>query len=95
VHIIEVAMAAAITVGVAGTSYAAFNPDGLTERAQTVADQADCRTVDSAVVAYLAERGVAPSMIADVRPYVRGDISAYRIENGLAAGPGCDAITLR
>jgi hypothetical protein len=45
--------------------------------------------VDDAIVAYLAARDVPTRTIADLGPYIRGDISAYRIEQGLAAGPGC------
>ena len=86
-------MAAAITMSVAGVSYVAFNPDSSTEKARTVAGLADCRAVDAAIVAYLAEKNVAPHLIADVQPYVVGDISAYRIVDGLAAGPGCAPVT--
>jgi hypothetical protein len=95
VHISEVAVAAAITASLAGVSYAAFNTDALTEPARTVADEATCRAVDDAIVAYLARYDAAPHRIADVAPYVRGDISAYRIEDGLAAGPGCEPTPAR
>jgi hypothetical protein len=84
-----VAIAAAVTVSVAGASYAAFNPDVLVSRTVAVADQADCRTVDAAIVAYVAGHDAPPAGIDDIRPYVRGDISAYRISGGMAAGPGC------
>jgi hypothetical protein len=94
VHLTEVAMAAAITVSVAGVAYAASNTDKLTERARAVANQADCRAVDTAIVAYLAEKDVAPRRIADIQQYVRGDISAYTIKDGLADGPGCDPVTV-
>jgi hypothetical protein len=90
VHISEIAVVSAVTVSIAGVSYAAFNTDGLTERAQTVADAATCRTVDSAIVAYLVDHDGVPRTIADLKPYVRGDISRYRIVGGLASGPGCD-----
>jgi hypothetical protein len=92
VQITEVAMAAAITISLGGVSYAAFNTDAVTEKARTVATQADCRAVDTAIVAYLAENDAAPRQIADVERYVRGDISAYRIVDGLAAGPGCETV---
>jgi hypothetical protein len=89
VQITEIAMAAAITISLGGASYAAFNTESSTEKARTVAAQADCRAVDTAIVAYLAENDVAPRQITDVERYVQGDISAYRIVGGLAAGPGC------
>lgn len=82
-------MAAAITVSVAGVSYVAFNPEALKARAEAVAGQAGCRAVDQAILAYVAEHDAAPQAVADLRPYVRGDISAYRIVDGRAAGPGC------
>ena len=82
-------MAAAITVSVAGLSYVAYNPGVLTERASTVADQATCRAVDSAIVAYTSVNSAQPRAVADLQPYVKGDISAYRIVRGAAAGPGC------
>ncbi|MFG1604610.1 hypothetical protein [Actinoplanes sp. NPDC049265] len=61
----------------------------LTDRASTVADQATCRAVDQAIVAYGSLHADPPRTIDDVRPYVRGDISRYRIAGGVAAGPGC------
>ena len=86
-------MGAAVTVSLVGVSYAAFNTDALNEHARTVADEATCRAVDDAIVGYLAQYDAAPRTIADVAPYVRGDISAYRIVGGLAAGPGCPEVT--
>lgn len=88
-NISEVALAAALTVSVAGVSYAAFRPDELEDSAQTVADAATCRAVNAAIVGYVASHDRAPRSIADLRPYVRGDISAYRIAGGAATGPGC------
>ncbi|WP_305784690.1 hypothetical protein [Symbioplanes lichenis] len=85
----EAAVAAAVTVSIAGVSYAALNTDALTARAETVASAATCRTVDAAIVAYVAEHGTAPARISQLRSYVKGDISAYRISKGVAAGPGC------
>jgi hypothetical protein len=82
-------MAAAVTISVAGVSYAALNTGGLTEHAQTVADRAECRAVDGAIAAYLVDHDRSATVIADVQPYLRGDISAYRIVDGLATGPGC------
>jgi hypothetical protein len=95
VHILGIATAAAITLSVTGASYAAFNTGALTQRAETVASAATCRSVDDAIVAYVGAQNAAPRRIADLAPYVRGDISAYRIEQGLAAGPGCPAATAR
>jgi hypothetical protein len=47
--------------------------------------------VDTAIAGFLAQTGTVPTTIAQLKPYVRGDISGYRIVGGLAAGPGCPA----
>ena len=88
-HLSEVAMAAAVTVSIAGVSYAALNTDGVRSAATTVAQQASCRSVDQAIVGYLAEHSTAPTEIRQLQPLVKGDISAYRIVQGRAVGPGC------
>ncbi|AGL17900.1 hypothetical protein [Actinoplanes sp. N902-109] len=90
-NITEVAMAAAITVSIGGVSYVAFNTQALTGRTEAVANAVSCRTVDDAIVAYLAQHDAAPTRVAQLTPYVKGDISAYRIDRGRAAGPGCGA----
>ena len=90
-QISEVAMAAAITMSVAGLSYTALNPSVLTDRAETVANQATCRAVDQAIVAYASVNDTPARSVGDLKPYVNGDISAYRIIRGAAAGPGCAA----
>ena len=82
-------MSAAITVSVAGVSYATLNPEKAEEHAREVASQATCRTVNSAIVAYLALNDEAPKRTADLTEYVDGDITAYRIVGGVADGPGC------
>ncbi|MEU8817133.1 hypothetical protein [Actinoplanes sp. NPDC048796] len=66
-----------------------MNPEALKRKAQVVADGATCRTVDAAIVAYAGINGTPPTSIAEVADYVKGDISAYRVVNGQAAGPGC------
>ncbi|WP_109598020.1 hypothetical protein [Actinoplanes xinjiangensis] len=88
-RLIELAMASAITMSIGGVSYVALNPAQLQSRAQVVADQATCRTVDTAIVGYLMNNGTAPTSIRQLKDYVRGDISKYRIVGGVAAGPGC------
>ncbi|WP_436520116.1 hypothetical protein [Actinoplanes sp. HUAS TT8] len=88
-RLIELAMAAAVTVSVSGVSYAALNPDKLQANAQVVADKATCRTVETAIVGFIAVNGTDPTSIAQLKPYVDGDITRYRIVKGRAAGPGC------
>ena len=82
-------MAAALTVSIAGVSYAGLNRDTLTDSARSVADRATCRTVKEAIVGYTALNDRPPASIRDLAPFVDGDISAYRIVRGVAAGPGC------
>jgi hypothetical protein len=89
VNLTEAAMAAAITVSIAGVSYAALNQHAVVNKATQVADAASCRTIDGAIVAYVAQHGATPTKIAQLKPYVKGDITKYRIVNGVAAGPGC------
>jgi hypothetical protein len=82
-------MAAAVTLSVAGVSYSAFNPDRAEKQAREVAAAATCRTVDSAITAFVAVHDEPPRAIGELAEYVKGDISAYRIVKGVAAGPGC------
>ncbi|MDR6321236.1 hypothetical protein [Actinoplanes couchii] len=91
-RLIELAITSAITASIGGISYAALNPRELEGTAQRVADQATCRTVDTAIVGYLMNNGTQPTSIAQIEDYVRGDISRYRIVNGIADGPGCAKI---
>ncbi|WP_245665970.1 hypothetical protein [Actinoplanes subtropicus] len=88
-HLTYVLMSAVVTVSVAGASYAAMNPERAERNAREVASQATCRTVDSAIVAYVGLHDEAPRQIDDLTDFVDGDISRYRIVGGLAAGPGC------
>jgi hypothetical protein len=85
----EVAMAAAITMSIGGVAYATLNSDAVTQPARTVASAADCRAVNTAITAYVAEWDEAPTTLDEIRPYILGDISGYRIVAGMAAGPGC------
>jgi hypothetical protein len=89
VNLGEVAMTAAITVSIGGVSYAVLSTEAVTRPARSVAATADCRAVNAAIVAYVAVRDREPTVLDDIRPYLLGDISGYRIVNGLAAGPGC------
>ena len=45
--------------------------------------------VEQAIVAYLAQHDAAATSVRQLQPFVQGDISAYRIVRGRAAGPGC------
>jgi hypothetical protein len=89
VQLTELMMAAAITVSVGGVAYAELNPDEISAPAREVAAQATCRTVDTAIAAYMAVYDEEPATVADLADLVEGDITAYRIADGVAAGPGC------
>jgi hypothetical protein len=82
-------MTAAVTLSISAISYAALNPDHLERSARVVADQATCRAVESAIVAYAGVNGTAPTSIADLAGLLDGDVSRYRVVAGRAAGPGC------
>ena len=82
---------AIMTIGTAGVTYAAFRPGGITERVRAVSDQATCHTLDNAAAAYLALNDEPPAGIDDLKAYVSGDLTRYRIVDGLPAGPGCPA----
>jgi hypothetical protein len=88
-RLVEIAMAAAITASVSGMSYVALNPQKVKGDVQVVADRATCRTVDTAILGFLAVNGTEPTEISQLRDFVRGDISAYAIKHGVATGPGC------
>ena len=88
-HLTHVVMAAVVTLSAAGASYSALKPDELEEQTRVVADQATCRTVESAIVAYAGEHGTPPASVRELAGYVDGDITAYRVVGGRAAGPGC------
>jgi len=66
-----------------------MDPAELVAQTQAVADKVTCRTVDTAIVGYVALHDEEPSSVADLAGYVKGDISAYQIVDGVAAGPGC------
>jgi hypothetical protein len=89
VQLIQLAVASAVTVSIAGVSYAALKPKDVEHKARVVAAQADCRVVDEAIVAYVSINNRDPRSVNDLRTLVKGDISAYRIVGGMAAGPGC------
>lgn len=88
-HLTHVVMSAAVTLSVAGVSYAALKPDAVERETRVVADQVTCRAVDEAIVAYVGLNGSEPRSIAQLAGFVDGDIRAYRIVAGRAAGPGC------
>jgi hypothetical protein len=89
VQLIHLAVASVVTLSIAGVSYAALKPKDVEQPARVVAAQADCRAVNEAIVAYVAINDRDPESTAQLKNLVKGDISAYRIVGGMAAGPGC------
>jgi hypothetical protein len=82
-------MVATITLGTVASAAVTMDIPAMTRQAQSAVDQVNCRQVDTAILAYVAERQKQPVSVADVQPYVQGDISAYRILRGRVTGPGC------
>jgi hypothetical protein len=92
VNVTEMAIAAAVTLGTVATAAISVNSPALTRQAESTAAVANCRAVDTAILAFYAERQVQPTGLQDIKPYVRGDITEYRIVAGTAVGPGCDRL---
>lgn len=88
-HLSHVVTSAVVTLSVAGISYLALNPEQMKRPAQMVAEHATCRAVDQAIIAYTGVTGDTPRTMADLAGYIEGDVRAYRIVGGRAAGPGC------
>ncbi len=93
--LMEMTMASVITLGTVASATISVDAPALTRRAETAAAQATCRAVDTAILAFYTDRQVLPTTQRDVQPYVKGDISRYRIIAGRAAGPGCDELRRR
>jgi hypothetical protein len=91
VNITEMAMVAAITLSTAAIAAVSMDVPTLTRQADSTVAQANCRAVNTAIVAYFSEQQVMPTQLNDVKPYVHGDITAYRILGDKAVGPGCEA----
>ena len=88
-RLIQIPVTAAVTLSVAAFSYSQYDMKTVEQQTRVVADKATCRTVDSAILAYVGIHGDAPKSITELTGYVKGDISSYRIVRGQAAGPGC------
>jgi hypothetical protein len=95
VNLTESVVVAAITLSVSVSAYAALNHSGLIHRAEVTADRASCRSVDLAISAYVEQKGAPPTTVADLQPFVRGDIAKYRVVRGAVVGPGCESIQKR
>jgi hypothetical protein len=89
VTLTEMTVTAIVTLGTVATAAVSVDIPELSRQAEGTAGQANCRAVDTAILAYYSEEQVLPTAIKDVEPYIQGDISAYRIVSGKAAGPGC------
>ncbi len=88
-RVIESVVVLAVTLGAVASAANGMDVPVMTEQARRVAAQETCRSVELAVVAFAGERGHPPADIGQVRAYLRGDVSAYRIVDGAADGPGC------
>ena len=85
----EMAMTAVVTLGTVASVAVAVDIPTLSSESESTAAEATCRSVDTAILAFYAEHQVLPTTIEQITPYVLGDVTAYRIVSGAAAGPGC------
>ncbi|MCY1139589.1 hypothetical protein OWR29_16440 [Actinoplanes sp. Pm04-4] len=88
-HVSHIVVAATVTLSVSAVCYSQFDSRKAEQQARAVADKATCRAVDSAILAYVGVHGGAPSSVSQLTGYLDGDITAYRVVRGRAAGPGC------
>lgn len=91
-RLIHIPVTAAVTLSIAAASYSQLDARAAEEQARSVAEKATCRTVDSAILAYVGVHGEAPRSVNELAGYVKGDISGYRIVHGQAMGPGCTSM---
>jgi hypothetical protein len=89
VHVSHIVVAATVTLSVSAVCYSQFDSRQAEQQARVVADKATCRSVDSAILAYVGVHGDGPTTITQIAGYLDGDVTAYRIVGGRAAGPGC------
>ena len=85
----ETAVVMTVTLSTVAIAWTQMDAPRMSARTVAAAAQVSCHTVETAIAAYATDRGVPAATITDIRPYVLGDISAYRIDRGHAAGPGC------
>lgn len=94
VKLTEFAVSLVVTTGAAAAMSVALDLPALASGTTATAQRVGCRAVETALAAYLAEHDAPPARTADLRPYLAGDVSGYRIVPGppaAVAGPGCDA----
>jgi hypothetical protein len=88
-NLMEVTVSLTVVLGASAAAVAAMSMPSPTGKAQTAGAAATCHTVEDAYAAYSTDHGVPPQRIADIRAYVSGDISGYRLTKDGVAGPGC------
>lgn len=89
--LIEVVVSMTVVLGAGAIAVTSLNVPKLIGGSQQATAGVSCHTVRTAVASYATEHDAPPGGIDDLRPYVQGDISAYRIvPPGLeVVGPGC------
>ncbi|MBT8227934.1 MAG: hypothetical protein HKP61_05580 [Dactylosporangium sp.] len=87
--LIELVVSMTLMSGTAGTLYTVLDVPALLVHATPVSERATCRMVDTGIAAYAVQHGRPPTHVADVLPYVHGDLAGYRIVDGAVVGPGC------
>jgi hypothetical protein len=87
----ETAVVMTVTLSTVAIAWTRMDAPRMSARATAAAEQVSCHTVETALAAYATDHGIPAATLTDIRPYVHGDISSYRIDRGHAAGPGCAA----
>jgi hypothetical protein len=89
----EVAVSLTVVLGGGAAAATALDMPGLLGKVEATTVKASCHTMRNAVAAYTTDHGRAPARITDVQPYVRGDLTPYRVTATGVTGPGCGTAT--
>jgi hypothetical protein len=89
----EVVMSMGVALGGLAAAVHVLDLPVLSQRSERVATTASCRAVNLAILAYASRTDTVPTHVEQVRPWVTGDVSAYRLVDGVATGPGCPTST--
>ncbi len=90
-NLTEIGVTLTVVLGAGAAAFVAVDMPRLTGGVQTTADKATCHAAENAFAAYTTAEGRPPRTIADIAPYVSGDLTEYRITPRGVTGPGCRA----
>ncbi len=92
-NLLEVAVSLTVVLGTGAATMTALDVPELFDKVEATTEKASCHTVRNAIAAYSTDNGRPPAHITDVRPYVRGDLTPYRVTPTGVTGPGCGTAT--